>query len=287
MEYNDRLFAFENMFGSGQMKTDVGEIYQVSELSVIRGGEISLHTQHCDEITYAISGSADFVSGNERIRVDAGKIHFIRKGQQHKIEALQDENFRYICIGFEPASDNKDTRAFYDACNGCDYFVTKDNGTIKTLSEFLIREFYNSDDYSGEMINRYMSQILITLTRILSDKEDVYSKNHSKKSGNYAMYRMLRYVDREYLQITSVRHISQALSYSEYYLSHLFKEKMGVTLKEYLVKKKIAYAAEILRTSELTVEQITDQLNFSCPRTFRRAFKQYTGMTPTEYKTKI
>ena len=162
-----------------------------------------------------------------------------------------------------------------------------DNGTIKTLSEFLIREFYNFDDYSGDMINRYMSQILITLARILSDKDDVYSKNHSKKAGNYAMYRMLRYVDREYLQITSVRQIAQALSYSEYYLSHLFKEKMGVTLKEYLVKKKIAYAAELLRTSELTIEQITDRLSFSCPRTFRRAFKQHTGMTPTEYKTKI
>ncbi len=287
MEYNDRLFAFENMFGKGQLKIGIGEIFQASELSVIRGGEIRLHTQKCDEITYAISGSAEFTSGNNKHQVKAGQIHFIKSGLTHRIEASPEENFRYICIGFLPDMSAKASLAFYDAVGDSDYIVANDNGSIKVLSEFLIREFYNQDDHSAEMINSYISQIFVNIARILSTQEDVYTRNHSKKSGNYAMYKMLRYVDREYLQITSVSEISKALSYSEYYLSHLFKEKMGVTLKEYLTKKKIAYAAELLRTSDITVEQITDHLNFSCPRTFRRAFKQHTGMTPTEYKTSL
>lgn len=284
MDFTDRLFAFENMFHSGQMKIGIGEIYQVSELSVIRGGEISLHSQPCDEITYAISGSADFISGDERLKVKAGQIHFIKQGFLHKIEASQDENFRYICIGYIPNPENSAVKAFHNERKSKEYFVINDNGIVKNLSELVIREFYNYDDFSSEMINYYISQMLITLTRFLSDKNYVYDINHSKKSGNYAMYRMLRYIDREYMQIESVKEISTALSYSEYYLSHLFREKMGVTIKEYITKKKILYATELLRTSELTVEQIAEQLKFSCAYTFRRAFKKYTGCTPCEYR---
>lgn len=284
MDFADRLFAFENIFQNGQMKIDIGEIYQASELSVIRGGEIVLHSQQCDEITYAISGSADFVSGDERLTVKAGQIHFIKQGCLHKIEASQNENFRYICIGYIPNMNNSAVSAFYDAIMSKEYFVINDNGMVKNHAEYTIREFYNYDNHSDEMINYYLSQIFITLARILSDKNYVYNINHSKKSGNYAMYKMLRYIDREYLQITNVGDISEALSYSEYYLSHLFKEKMGLTIKEYIMKKKIAYATELLRTSELTVEKISEQLKFSCTYTFRRAFKQYTGMTPKEYK---
>lgn len=286
MEYSDRLFEFDNMFQNGQMKIDVGELYQVSELSVIRGGEIALHTQRCDEITYAISGSADFISGDECIKIKAGQIHFIRKGLSHKIEVSCDRNFRYICIGFIPDLGNKAVKTFYDVCGNKEYFSATDNGTVKILSEFLIREFYNYDDYSPDMINQYISQILTTLARILSPRDNVYNINHSKTSGNYAMYKMLRFVDREYMQITNIGEVAKALSYSEYYLSHLFREKMGITLKEYITKKKIAYASELLRTSELTVEHIAETLNFSSPHTFRRVFKQHMSMTPMEYKTK-
>ena len=284
MEYTDRIFYYDNAFLNGQMKIGIGELYQVSELSVIRGGEIVLHSQQCDEITYAISGSADFISGDEKFKVNAGQIHFIKKGFLHKIEASQNENFRYICIGYNPNYDNNAVKTFYKECKLIDYFVVNDIGVVKFLAEFIVRELYNYDDLSNEMINYYMSQILITIARILSGKNYVYNINHSKKSGNYAMYKMLRYIDREYLQITKVKDISSALSYSEYYLSHLFKEKMGVTIKEYITKKKILYSIELLNASVLTIEEIAEQLKFSCAYSFRRAFKKYTGQTPSEYK---
>ncbi len=128
--------------------------------------------------------------------------------------------------------------------------------------------------------------MLTALTRILSGNDYVYNINHGKESGNYTMYRMLKYIDREYMQIQSVRDIASQLSYSEYYLSHLFKEKMGITIKEYINKKKIMYAAELLVTSNSTVEQLSEQFGFSRSFTFRRAFKQYIGMTPSEYRNR-
>lgn len=284
MEYTDKLFAYDNLFPNGQLKIEIGEIFQVSELSLVRGGEISTHRQQCDEITFAISGSAIFISNDSQDVVTANQIHFIRQNSTHKIVASSDENFRFICIGLIPNSKSNAVKAFNSTLADKDYFITNDNGTVKNLAEFLIREFYNQDEFSKDMINQYLTQIIITLTRILSNKTYDFRKNSTDRTANFAMYKLLRFIDREYLQITSVKSIAETLSYSEYYLSHLFKEKMGLTIKEYLTKKKIAYGAELLRNSTLSVEEIAEQLKFSSAHAFRRSFKQYTATTPSKYK---
>ena len=283
MNSSGKLFSYDNAFFDGQLRLSVGEIIQVSELSVIRGGEIAPHYQHCDEITYAISGKAKFISGDTIYNVSAGQIHFIKQSVLHKIEVLPDENFRFLCIGYIPDMQNTAVNALYTA-NTQEHFVINDNGTVKNLAEFLIREFYNYDEFSNDMINQYISQIMTTMTRIIAGKTYDYHPDRLNATANFAMYKLLRFIDREYLHITSVKSISDALSYSEYYLSHLFKEKMGITIKEYLSKKKITYATKLLQTSGLTIEQIAEQLGFSSALSFRRLFKNYIGCTPTEYR---
>lgn len=285
MDQSGKLFSYDNAFFNGQLRLPVGEIIQVSELSVIRNGEISSHYQHCDEITYAISGKAKFISGDTTYDVSAGQIHFIRQNVLHKIEVSPDDNFRFLCIGYIPDLNNDATKALY-SLNQTEHFVVNDNGTVKNLAEFLIREFYNYDEFSGDMINQYISQIFITLTRIINGKTHNYHPDQTSSTANFAMYRMLRFIDREYMHITSVKSISEALTYSEYYLSHLFKEKMGITIKEYLSKKKIAHASELLLNSTLTVEQIAEQLGFSSAYAFRRSFKKYTDCSPIEFKNR-
>ena len=286
MKYTDKLFAYDNLFPTGQMKIEVGEVFQVSELSLIRGGEISSHRQQCDEITFAISGSAQFYTNDACDTVTANQLHFVRKDALHKIVASSNDNFRFICIGLKPNRQNAAVKALYRALDSQPYFIANDNGTVKNLSEFLIREFYNQDEFSRDMINQYITQILITITRILCNKAYDYRKNSTDRTANFAMYKLLRFIDREYLQISSIKSIANTLSYSEYYLSHLFKEKMGITIKEYLTKKKIAYAAELLKNSDLTIEEIADRLMFSSAHAFRRSFKQYTNSTPSEYKNR-
>jgi len=142
MKYTDKLFAYDNLFPTEQMKIDVGELFQVSELSLVPGGEISLHHQQCDEITFAISGSAQFYSDNICNTVTANQLHFIRKGFTHRIVASSNENFRFVCIGLNPNRQNAAVKALYAALASQPYMITTDNGTVKNLSEFLIREFY-------------------------------------------------------------------------------------------------------------------------------------------------
>ncbi len=284
MKISSKLFSYDNMFARGQMTTESAEILQLSELSVIRGGEIREHIQACDEITYAVSGKALVYSGDSVDEISAGQIHYIRKGQYHKIVADDNHNFRYVCIGYLPNPECESIRLFEEAVKDYDFFILKDMGNVKTIFELLTNEFYIPDEGSELMIHFYLCQMFMLLYRILTGKSTKVPNKINRSTSNQAVYRALKFIDREYLRITTIKEIAEKLSYSEYYLSHIFKEKMNITIKDYLLQKKMATAAELLQKSNMTITEISEQLHFASLHSFGIAFKRYTGMSASEFR---
>ncbi len=284
MKHVDRLFDYNNFFGEGQMKIPAGDIIQVAELSLIRNGEIPHHIQLCDEITYAVSGKATIYSGDSQFKMSAGQIHYIRQGQAHRIVADPDHHFHYCCIGFILDPCCKSTQNFLHAIQDIPDFLAKDEGNIHTLFDLLMNEFFIRDDESDAMINFYLCQMLILLYRILNGASKEKSSKTTAPLSNQAVYRALKYIDRHYLRLTSVKNVAKELSYSEYYLSHEFKQKMDITMKDYLLRKKIMTAAELLKYSNMSISEITEQLNFSSLNTFGAAFKRYMHVSASEFR---
>lgn len=64
----------------------------------------------------------------------------------------------------------------------------------------------------------------------------------------------------------------------------LFKEQMGITPSEYIVKKKIETAANMLHYSDYSATEIGYYLAFSTHSHFIKAFKKYMGITPRKYR---
>lgn len=283
MEISSRVFSYDHLLSDKKIVIPAGELFQVSELSVIRSGEIAEHAQYCDEITYAVSGSAKVYSNETFEEIKRGQVHYIRKGTNHKIVADENSNFRYICIGFNADSRYEDIKLFNEMRNETDGFIKNDDGSIRHLTELLLNEFYLEDKQNNIMINSYIIQILISLTRIYRGNISYMDKKSSSTSG-YAVYKALRYIDREYIYITNVKDIAKELSYSQYYLSHIFSEKVGMSVKEYVIKKKLQAAAQMLKTTNLSVGEISDYLNFSTQHTFRQAFKKVYLVSPKEYR---
>lgn len=287
MDTGNKLFAFDKAFHRGQMRLPSAEIRQIAELSVIMGGEIREHIQTCDEITYAVSGSAVVCSGEREFEMTAGQIHYIRQGEYHKITASETENFRYICIGFLPNTACGSIRGFLNAVKDRKDFVVEDRGDIHTLFSMLLGEVYARDESSDDMIHFYFCQMLILLCRILSGKIGEKPNKINAATTSHAVYQALRYMDKEYLHIGQVKEVADALSYSEYYLSHEFREKMGITMKEYLMQKKILMSAGLLENSNMSVTDISEQVRFASPHSFSQAFRRYMGVSPSQYRENV
>ena len=72
------------------------------------------------------------------------------------------------------------------------------------------------------------------------------------------------------------------LGYSQ--LSKFFSELEAKTIEQFIIEQKIEKVKELLIYNELSLSQISYDLNYSSPQHLSRQFKQITGLTPTQFK---
>jgi len=77
--------------------------------------------------------------------------------------------------------------------------------------------------------------------------------------------------------------LAARLGISEVYLRRLFLEHLGTTPKQYVLGARLQRAKELLLDTDFSVQQIAQACGFSSPYHFCRAFRQRTGLPPTEY----
>lgn len=96
-----------------------------------------------------------------------------------------------------------------------------------------------------------------------------------------------KYIDTNFQKGISLEEVSRKIDISPYYFSKMFKQKMGETFIEYLTKKRMSHAKELLRNPEYSIKEICMISGYSDPNYFSRIFKKYEGMTPSEYREQV
>ncbi|MBR1676133.1 MAG: helix-turn-helix domain-containing protein [Clostridia bacterium] len=76
----------------------------------------------------------------------------------------------------------------------------------------------------------------------------------------------------------------EKLPYSYSQLTRLFKKYMHCTITQYVNRAKLEYAKELLSTTDLSIIDITNELNFESPSYFHNLFKKHFGVTPASYR---
>ena len=74
--------------------------------------------------------------------------------------------------------------------------------------------------------------------------------------------------------------------YTETHLSRKFKREMGCTIVYYIQNAKVEKAKYLLVNTHESVDSISNQLASNTRSYFTQVFRQYTGITPSEYREK-
>ena len=62
------------------------------------------------------------------------------------------------------------------------------------------------------------------------------------------------------------------------------KQLTGLNIQGYVNKMRMDYVIDLMKTTDLSLGEIAEKSGFSSPRYFSTSFKNYTGMTPSQYK---
>lgn len=85
----------------------------------------------------------------------------------------------------------------------------------------------------------------------------------------------------------AVGEVAQAVGISKNYLTNIFSTSEGISLVEYINRRKLSYMVELIRRYGYTLAQAGEQVGFSDVNYISRIFKRYYGMTVTEYKHNV
>lgn len=98
---------------------------------------------------------------------------------------------------------------------------------------------------------------------------------------------VLEYCEANYRKGIGLTEVAAALGYSPSYLSRLVTRHLGRSLTEHVLGRRTEAAKQLLANPQLSVGEVADQLGYSDPAHFSRAFMKATGLSPRVYRQRL
>ncbi len=214
-------------------------------------------------------GSAVLKIHDKKYKLNVGTVFFAFPAGLYEIEATED--FEYYYISFMGTNAEK----FLE-----DFGITIFSPVFPGF-DFLI-DFWES---SIKRITKFNSNILTECVFLytISYLNEIKSTAHIPKHNN-SFETIVDYIDKHYRDNDiSLKKIADKFSYTEKYLSHLFKKNMDVSFKGYINTLRIQYAYTLIENGEDSLLDISKACGYSDPLYFSKVFKKIRGISPVKY----
>jgi two-component system response regulator YesN len=126
-----------------------------------------------------------------------------------------------------------------------------------------------------------------SMKMLITQVTSYFNKKEEEKTDECSQIKMITNYIHDHIENDIRRSdIAGSVFLTEDYLSHMFKEKMGISLKEYIIQEKMKLASHLLHTTNLSVSVIAKKLGYSHFSHFTQTYTRVMGTTPTEERQK-
>lgn len=238
-----------------------------------------------------------FLSGNIRLYIEQtcfspapGSLIIINENEMHRIQTLDDTPYDRIVINLKREFI---TELSTEDISLSDCFYARPHGTqnLRLLTPNALEEFmslYNGlsssetpNLFGNEIVrNAYISLLLLFVNKQFQNRPSLLSNTMPSYIGG-----TMQYIENHLAEPLRLSVLAKQFHISEGYLSSQFKYHTGLTLRAYLLDRKINSAKKFLQEGK----SVTDACylsGFNDYANFIRSFKQEVGISPGKYRQK-
>lgn len=231
-------------------------------------------------IVFIKNGSGYYMTGDEKVSFERGKIIFVSHGMVHGARQNVNNPPFIIPVRFGIYNNNILTPVNFDLSPFSFAFVPHNIFEYQQLFEKLYKynckadkAFYNN--LCGFVMSEILCRIMVELSRKNSDiHEDI------------RIEKVKQYMEANPLSRLNSDELADMASLSNKYFSHLFKKQYGVSPKEYQINIRLNYARFLIEETGQSIKQVAQTMGYPDQYSFSKQFKQVIGHSPSEIKVR-
>ena len=250
--------------------------------------EVGFHQHPFYEMFFFLSGNAGYIIDGRNYKLRPGDILLTSSLDLHRLNAQPGKPYERIVIWL--ANDFFDymkdfygedfTACFTDAALKNYRLIRPDSQGIahlKRLCTKMLSASHDKDIGSTALTTAYLTEFLVYVSRAYYDapaslKDDI--------TENEKVNQMITYINENISEELSLDHFASKFYTSKYYLGRQFKQYTGLTLYQYIMKKRLIIARDMLRTGT-PVMDTCEWCGFHDYSNFLKAFKREFGQNPS------
>jgi AraC-like DNA-binding protein len=192
---------------------------------------------------------------------------------------IKKSTFKYVFFDVI-SSDDLLSRFFQDALYGESgmpylYFRTGCDPNVRKCIEDAFLEYYNHRKYYEKVTK---SQVNCLFAYLLRSRE-----SYLIAGGEHKELEIYEYIRRHFMDM-SLESAAKDFGYSSAYFSRYIRKITGRTYSDLVTEYRMETAVRLLRTTALSVSQISEITGYGSEEHFIRQFKKLNGKTPAAYR---
>ncbi|MCQ2399423.1 MAG: AraC family transcriptional regulator, partial [Clostridia bacterium] len=149
------------------------------------------------------------------------------------------------------------------------------------LFDLLIKESENQETaYYNEVLNSICKTIFFEILNLAH-----VPLTSGKVSESFDLLK--KYIDVHFKEEFRIKDVCDQLAINKFYVSKLFKEYLGTTPVRYVIEKRIEYAKRLLKTTDLSVKEIAENVGYGDSYHFSKLFKKEVGVSPKSFRENL
>ena len=245
----------------------------------------AVYENHCHpfyEIILVMSGEVSVSIENKSFYVKSGGFVLIAPGEYHSVVAADESEYRRITLLFEEFVIPRGVkRAFLESCKHNPVGYHDDMpGLLLRLASAMRAEDGAIEGYA-ELI-----EAIITETFYLVSSSGGERVADAGGEGDRLLELMLAYISSHITEKITLDDIANAALVSKFAVCHIFKNKMHTTFKQYLLQKKVSYAAHLIQ-SGMTAGEAAKAVGYDNYAGFYKVYKKFLTKAPSDKKSRI
>ena len=252
--------------------------------------QMQLHSHAFYELIYCVNScGAEYLVGPDRYRLQQGDIIFVPPGVSHRPllhDQMEEPYKRYVLwlsvefmeryAGLFPYPfSEKQTRAAMLRTAGSNWEHLGDMfcAGVKEAEK-------QADGWEAAVIGNTMQ--LLTQIKRATNGQSARTLDAEKPE---LLDRITTYIEAHYAQPLTIGKLAGVFYVSGSTISHLFKQKLGVSFRRYLIQRRLI-AAKTWIEKGMRLEEVAVQTGFADYSGFYRSFRQAFGISPRQYRAR-